>query len=426
MDYPEVLNCLNTKQENLLNISFDNINNFVNYYKDNLKEIRFIQVAGTNGKGSVANFISAILIGHSYKCGLFTSPHYSDVRERIAVNGNLIDKQDFAILFQEVQSLTKKLIQKEIIESELSYFETLFIISLMYFVKEKVDYAVLEVGLGGRLDATSTIIPLVHVITNISLEHTNILGDTLEKIALEKALILKEDSIIVTSQEKGSARDVIKKVAKDKKNKFIDVIDEKNIIIQDDKGVYFYKSDKNEYKIELKVVGKHQVLNCATAIRAVEELPFQINKDLTQKSISECFLLGRIEKIGENPAIYIDGSHNSESVSALSTFLKEHNFSDMTLIFGILKDKNYIDVIKQLEPFIGRVILCQVSSDRALESSFLYKYFTVKEKYIEDDYAKALKRALSFNKTILICGSIYLAGLMRDYILSNRSFNDKK
>ncbi len=423
MNYSKSLSYLRKIQEQGSKLALNNIKKIIDQLPFPLKDIKFIQVAGTNGKRSTSHFIASILQSASYRVGLFTSPHLQDIRERITINKEWISESNFAKSLQAVRNISENLLRQKTIDNIPTFFEHLFLISLFHFQRKKVDFAIFEVGLGGRLDATSTIIPEVSVITNISYDHTKTLGKTIQAIAFEKAGIIKKNIPVISGCSRHSvSRKVIKNIARKRQAPFYDVINPAGFIRTQDKKMGYachYVTESNRYEFNVLLNGKHQTINAATAIRTIEVLNrngLGISKSSIYHGIENNFVPGRIEIINTRPEIILDGGHNVESIRALNKFLQQKNFRDLTLIFGVLKDKNYQKMIDLLKPFIQRVVITQPLSNRALPADQLVRFFKPFEFLVKPDLKDALDSAKKFKTNILVTGSLYLVGEMRNLI----------
>ena len=365
----------------------DNIRFFVEQLNLNLSEIKFIHVGGTNGKGSTCAYLSSIIQESGYKVGLFTSPHFFDFRERIKVNNKKIEK-DFIIKFiQENIELIEEL--------NLSFFELSFGMSLYYFFEQKVDYAVIEVGLGGRLDATNIINPLLSVITNISYDHTEILGNTLEKIAYEKAGIIKKNTKIIIGERDKKTQNIF--IQKAEEN-FSDVIFASD-----------YKTDFENSEIE------YQNKNIRTAVQVSKNLNDQnINATSIKRGImnldSNTDFYGRWTIINYNPKVIFDSAHNESGFSYLSQQLKKLNYDRLFIILSFVKGKD----VKKLITLLPKKSLIYFTSSNT-ERSMNYEEITqcVKEninfeKNPKKVYKEVLKQSSS-KDLIIITGSNYIA-----------------
>ena len=365
----------------------DNIRFFVDQLDLNLLDIKFIHVGGTNGKGSTCAYLSSIIQESGYKVGLFTSPHFFDFRERIKVNNKKIEKDFITKFIQENIELIEEL--------NLSFFELSFGMSLYYYFEQKVDYAVVEVGLGGRLDATNIINPILSVITNISYDHTEILGNSLEKIAYEKAGIIKKNTKIIIGE-------------RDKKtqNIFIQKADENfsDIIFASD-----YETDFENSEIE------YQNKNIRTAVQVSKNLNDQnINETSIKKGImnldSNTDFYGRWTIINYNPKVIFDSAHNESGFSYLSQQLEKLNYDRLFIILSFVKGKD----VKKLITYLPKKSLIYFTSSNT-ERSMNYEDIIqcVKENINFDKnpmkvYKEVLKQSSS-KDLIIITGSNYIA-----------------
>lgn len=425
MDYSESLAYLEQIQEEGAKFSLDNIQIIIDDFPFDLQTINFIQVGGTNGKGSTSHGIATVLSEGGYRVGLFTSPHLLDVRERIEINKKLISQNDFASCLTQVKDLTDNLLKRGIIPNKPSYFETILLIALLHFYREKTDFAVLEVGLGGRLDATSAIKPVLSVITNVNYDHMKILGNKLSDIAAEKAGIVKSGvPLVCACKPKTAGFRVIKQHCSDLQAPFIPVFAKPNHLTihmnSDNRPFFNYSTSQTSYCFSPGMNGQHQVYNSATCICTAEILNrqglTQLSKDVILSGITKTHVPGRMEWFKTNPPILIDGGHNLAGVKALASYLCDINMKDMTLIFGVLKDKQYQKMINEIKPFVKRVILTEPKSHRAKPARQLQRFFSPISTSLQLDYLKALDEALSYSEPILITGSLYLIGYLRDKI----------
>ena len=365
----------------------DNIRFFVEQLNLNLLEIKFIHVGGTNGKGSTCAYLSSIIQESGYKVGLFTSPHFFDFRERIKVNNKKIEKDFITKFIQENIELIEEL--------NLSFFELSFGMSLYYFFEQKVDYAVIEVGLGGRLDATNIINPLLSVITNISYDHTEILGNSLEKIAYEKAGIIKKNTKIIIGERDKKTQNIF--IQKAEEN-FSDVIFASD-----------YKTDFENSEIE------YQNKNIRTAVQVSKNLNDQnINETSIKKGImnldSNTDFYGRWTIINYNPKVIFDSAHNESGFSYLSQQLEKLNYDRLFIILSFVKGKD----VKKLITYLPKKSLIYFTSSNS-ERSMNYEDIIqcVKENINFDKnpmkvYKEVLKQSSS-KDLIIITGSNYIA-----------------
>ncbi|MCX6555873.1 MAG: bifunctional folylpolyglutamate synthase/dihydrofolate synthase [Candidatus Aminicenantes bacterium] len=394
-----------------------------------VKTVKYIQVAGTNGKGSTSHFIAAILRSAGWRVGLFTSPHLQDVRERICLNGRMISRKDFAGVVTIVDNIVRNLLRRRVIASGPTFFETLFLAALVHFCRSRADWAVLEVGLGGRLDATSTVVPEVSVITNIAKDHTQILGKTLTAIAREKAGVCKKNVPLVSGCPPSSiAGRVIAQTARRKKALLHLVFADARSLRCEKKGSsYFclYQSGGRRYDYRVDLKGRHQTVNAALALKTADVLRGQgwrIPVAAIRRGIRTMFIPGRIESLGGKPPLILDGGHNPDGIRVLTDFLREENISNITLIFGVLADKHYRKMARALAPLAANVILTAPPNPRALPPQKLLPFFKRRNCWVETDLAQALAIAKKLKRIIIICGSLYLAGALRTVACGGKKY----
>lgn len=351
------------------------------------KSLRTIHVAGTNGKGSVCSMISQSLIEAGYKVGLYTSPHLINFNERIRINNIPISNKDIKRLAIKIHSQEKKH------NLNLTFFETATVMAYYYFQEKKVDYAILETGLGGRLDATNTTNPILSIITNVSLDHQEYLGNTLEKITKEKAAIIKPNTTVITNA-KGTPLNIIKQTCKKNNSKLI-LPKHLNIIPKKFKGTY-------------------QIENAATAAAALQEL--NIEKKFILQGIQKSNWPCRFQKHNN---ILLDCAHNEEGIKALIESLKQIKYNNLIVIFNIMQDKDN-EICKLIAKLKAKFILTKSNVERAKDPIDLKKYFLnpiiIPDLNLALNYAKNQAKK---NDLILITGSIYLVG--EAYSLSHQT-----
>ena len=370
-------------------------------------KIKFIHVAGTNGKGSTSTMLSNALISSGYKTGLFTSPYVFDFCERIRVNGENISKSDMANTVTKIKPIIDKLSEEGIVITE---FEAVTAAALLYFCEEKCDFAVMVVGLGGRFDATNVIKrPEVAVITSISKDHTRILGDTVEKIAFEKCGIIKDNSTVVTtSLQDKAALEVIKNISNERHASLIVAdFESVNIISESKNGTDFIYKDK-EYFVSLD--GRHQVENAIGVIEAARQINGVSENDIVN-SLKNTVMHGRMELIKDN--VLIDGGHNEECSRALADVLKsEFSDRDITAVIGMMADKECEKYLSNILPYCKRVVFTKPENPRSEEPERLRdlsKKYIAKDKIdIEINPKIAYNIAVESSPFVLVCGSFYL------------------
>lgn len=388
------------------------------------KDLKFVHVAGTNGKGSTCTFISSILKASGLKTGLFTSPFIVDFRERFQINGNMISEKEFVDILECIIPFVKKMPNNG---SAITEFELITVIAFLWFAKENCDVVVLEVGLGGRFDATNVIeSALVSVITSISYDHMNILGDTLEKIAYEKAGILKPNgSTVLYPKQEEAVFSTVKNVAEDLKNEIIipdlDSLSEMKTDLLGTKFNYMNES------FEINLSGQHQVYNAITAIsvaRKLAELGFGISNNDIKVGLKNANFTSRFEILSKKPLVILDGTHNSGGAKVLADAIREYlGGKRIIAIVGMLKDKDVEKVLLEVSPLVSEFIAVQPENPRAMsiaELSALIKKYNKNCVDAENLY-QAVNLAyekLDNDSVILVFGSLYLASQIRPILLS--------
>jgi len=439
-------------------LKLERLAEFLKVLNNPYQGLNYLHIAGTKGKGSVCAFVSHILREAGFRVGLYTSPHLSDFRERIRILekdqkslpvrqiGKIKDQKDEfegMITEREVYNLVERLkpsIEKFNIDSRygpLSFFEVYTTMAFVYFKERKVDFSVLETGLGGRLDATNVVKPLICGITPISYEHTQKLGSTLKEIATEKAGIIKNQKskirnqklIVVSSPQEEEVAEVIRKRCEETNAKLYEV--GKNIFFED-KGFDGLYQNFNVYGIfseyqnlRTRLLGKHQVINAATAIGIIEALRFYkvfISSEAIREGLINTLWPGRLEIISKDPLIILDGAQNSASAKALKEAIKRFfNYRRLILILGISKDKDIQGVCNELSEISNEIILTKADNPRATDPEIIK--LKIKNQESKIFLTKNSKEAIEIAKSkverddlILITGSLFLVGEAREIL----------
>ena len=377
---------------------FDRINKLLNLLKSPQKEFKSIHVAGTNGKGSTAHLISSILQESGYNVGLFTFPHLIDFRERIKINSKFISKDEVKMF------ITKNI--DFLIENKITFFEMTVAMAFNYFSKKKVDIALIEVGLGGRLDATNIIMPNLSIITNISLEHTEFLGETIEKIAREKAGIIKRKIPVVIGERNKKTEECFKKIALKRESKII------------------FASDYN-YDFDYLIDVSYQKKNVKTALASLQFLSFlNIKKEDIENGLKKfktnTSFIGRWQVLKKNPKIILDVSHNLEGFKNIIEQIKNENFERLIFVMGFVKGKNIKQIFSVL-PKRAFYFISQPNIDRAYpieEIKIKLKSFShniIYSNSLKESYYKALETPLK-EDLIILTGSNFIAQELMDLI----------
>ncbi len=382
-----------------------------------------IHIGGTNGKGSTCRFINSILREAGYSVGLYTSPHLIHIRERFLVDGKPIADDSLYNILRKILEITKKMNDKP------TFFEITTAAAFEYFMKKGIDLGVIEVGLGGRYDATNVIQPKISIITDISLDHTDILGNNIQSIAIEKAGIIKNNIPVVTSA-KGKALDVVKKIAKEKKSKII-IVDKKSwkrVDKSDYEQRFIIHGELKDYYVGTHLLGKYQGENISLAVFAIENLQmngFYISEDSIEKGIEKTNNPGRFEIISKKPYIVLDGAHNPSAMNALvKTILEDFKYDNLIFILGILKDKDVKSIVKIVSRDASVIIATKSNNERACNENKIAEYskrFNPRCKVvIKTSIREAVEYAKNITKSddlICITGSLYTVGEAKDALL---------
>ena len=382
-------------------------------------DLKVIHVAGTNGKGSTCSYIKDVL-KTKYRVGLYSSPGMLSFNDRIRINDDFIPYKEAYRLYKEVVKVYDA--NNHDPSDKLSFFEIITTIALLYFKDQKTDFVIMEVGLGGRYDGTNIFKEkLLSIITKIGLDHTAILGDSLEKIAYEKAGIIQENDNVLIYPANDSIVDVISNICKEKNAK-LSILDENNIEIKDI-GAHGNKFSFRNIDYTTKMVGQHQIYNASLGLAAIFNLRSRGIIDIDDKTISSALALstwaGRLEWI--RPNILLDGAHNNDGISSLVNYLSANNFPKLKILLGILEDKDYEDMVTKLKTIPAEFSATKVPIEikesnldnlvRSFNDTFVTKY---------ENYELALSKLipnLKSDEVLLITGSLYLISAVRAEIL---------
>lgn len=393
------------------------------------KDRKIIHVAGTNGKGSVCAFLSSMLEQGGFRCGLFTSPHLVKINERFQINEVMISDQRFTEAFTEVKNLADRLVEEG--DYHPTYFEFLFLMGMIVFKQEDVDYIVLETGLGGRLDATNSVLsPMACVITSISLDHVEYLGDTIEKIAGEKAGIIKKGVPVIFDGNRKEAAEVIKARAEELGCPWYEVKESRQKLPNyTPEGIRFLSASGVYGETELFVpfIARYQMMNAALALETMGVLREEhgLEKETLIKGIGGAKWQGRMETI--LPGVIVDGAHNEDGIArfveTVSYFQKEY---PITLLFSTVADKEFPDMIKRVCKGLqfANVVTTEIWGSRkqsAKELAELFRLNGCSQVFVEPNPGKAFE--LAYEKKgdglLFVAGSLYLAGEIKDYVRRN-------
>lgn len=428
MNYQESLKYIEETHKFGIRLGLDNMSRLLELLGNPQDKVKIIHVAGTNGKGSTCSFITSILKESGYKVGLYTSPFLETFTERIRVNGENIPKEDVA----RIVTLIREKIEQMVSEgySYPTEFEIVTTMAFYYYCEQEVDFVALEVGLGGRYDATNIIKKSeVSVICSISLDHVNILGDTIPKIAYEKGGIIKENGTAIVYDQSNEAKDVIKEICKDKNANYIEVkFDDIDIKKSDIYSQVYNATIMGErYEdLEIKLIGDHQVNNSILALSVIKYLVdtkgLEISEENIRKGLINTKWPGRIEKIKEMPIFIIDGAHNEDGAKSLAKAIdKNFKGKNLTMLIGMLEDKDIDGVLEILMPRFDKVIVTTPDNPRAISSELLkekiskYVANVVEKKEIEDAVNYTLENS-NEDDVIISAGSLYMIGAVRTIV----------
>lgn len=391
-----------------IKLGLENTINFLNYLGNPQNALKTIHIAGSNGKGSTASFIASILQEFGFRTGLYTSPHFIKFNERIQINGVQISDDYIAEFVTEHEDY--------IDQNGLTFFEVTTALAFKYFFESRTDCCIIETGLGGRLDATNVLNPLSIVITTISLEHTNILGEKLEQITYEKAAIIKPDSKVFIGNLKPDAE----KIIEDKCKQTGSVLYKLNNFTRDDSTLIIDDNEISFDKIKMNLKGRYQKINAALASLTVSN-SFGLSDLKTLRSgienvIKNTGIQGRYEYFNNYPAIIFDSAHNAESVENFTAeFEKESNqYRKIELLFGALKDKAILQMLKTIKPLVDEVILTEINNERSARIDELKQICEQNNINAREtnDPAIYVRNFMNRDKSecLVVLGSMYLLG----------------
>lgn len=379
-----------------------------------------VHIAGSKGKGSTAAMIASVLTHAGYSTGLFTSPHLHLYNERIRVDGRMITNDEITEIIAEIKPHIEA-VNKEAAYGKLTTFEVTTALGFAFFARKKVDFQVIEVGLGGRLDATNIVNPEVCVITSISLEHMDLLGNTIAAIASEKAGIIKHGNIVVSSPQVEDADTVITATCKKQGAKLIKVGKDmtfNSLAYDDTRQSLVVNGRLNKYEVTIPLLGQYQLGNAATALAALEVLIENGNKipnESIKQGMRNVSWEGRLQVLNRHPLVVADGAHNQDSAQKLRQALEKYfKYERAILIIGMSSDKDLGGIVSELAPAFKRVIVTRALHPRAMMTDLIAAEF--KKHGIEaektDDISIALPLALKYageNDLICVTGSLFVA-----------------
>lgn len=409
MNYEDSVKYIHSLLKFGMNLGLQRISALLNELGNPQEKLEFVHVAGTNGKGTTSTMLSGILCAAGKKTGLFTSPYVFDFCERIQINNKNIPHDDLSLVVEKVKNACDRLSAKG---TEPTEFEAITAAAMLYFYEQKCDAVVLEVGLGGRYDSTNIIpCPKAAVITSISLDHTKILGDTVEKIAAEKCGIIKNGgTVITTSEQNEKALSVIKDTVKEKKGRLlIGDVSAAEILSED---IFGTEISYNGLTVKIPLVGRHQVENTVGVITAARALG--ISDEFIKNGIESTVIHARMEIISRSPVIMLDGGHNPECAAALENVLVRFaGDKSITVLIGMMADKDTKDYLAAILPHCKTAVFTKPSNPRAEDETELLREGecfcrdVVSVKDPKDAYKKA-ESLVKNGDMLLVCGSFYL------------------
>lgn len=426
MNYEEALEYIHGTYKFGIKLGLDNISKLLGLMGNPQDKLKYVHVAGTNGKGSTVAYISSILIDAGYKVGIYTSPYIERFTERIKINGVEISEEDLARITEFVKSKVDIMLQNG--NNHPTEFEVVTAVAFQYYYEMGCDVVVLEVGLGGRFDSTNVIkTPLLSVIATINYDHMDKLGDTLEKIAFEKAGIIKDEGdVLFYPCTEGVERVFLDKCELTRSKHYSFRIGD---ISTESFGIDWQEFSFENYKgLKIKLLGKHQIYNAALAVKACEILSAKglgISEKNIRSGLENARWPGRLEVIHKKPVVIIDGAHNPEAASALVEALKVY-FPEkkINFIFGVLKDKDYQRMIEIVAPLADRFITVTPPSERALPAIELVKFIEpyCNNVFFSDKIKEAVKTCLQNalkDDVICVFGSLTFIGEIRKSFVQN-------
>ncbi len=403
-----------------IKLELETIQNILKLLNNPQKNYYTIHIAGTNGKGSTATYIESILKEAGFKTGIYTSPHLVRFNERICVNGEQISDKEVVEAYEAINAV-------DLGKRKATFFEINTAMAFYYFSRKKVEWAIIETGMGGRFDATNVILPQVSVITNLSIEHTDYLGSTIKDLAREKGGIIKPNTPVVTGVSQPSGLRVLKELAEKQRAPLFQFKHDFSIRKNPKQTTYTYRGLQQTCKEVAKPLpGEHQKENLSLGLAACElvfdkfkksDPRYTLSPTLIRHGLSNAKWPGRLEIIMTNPLVILDGAHNLKAAQVLGKYLTG-TLSDkkLTLVVGILDDKPYEEMLKLLVPCAQRVIVTKAKTDRSLETWVLeesVKKITNKKVEVIEDVQMAVSHAISTcsaDDAICIAGSLYVAG----------------
>jgi dihydrofolate synthase/folylpolyglutamate synthase len=420
MAYTDLIEWMFNLERFGIKLGLENITEFLSRTGNPHRDFRSVHVTGTNGKGSVCAFLASILRESGLKVGLYTSPHLVDFRERITIDGEMISEEDVVRLGNDLRG-TMENMARESSEKQLTFFGFTTGLAFKYFSEKKVDIAVLEVGMGGRMDATNVVSPEVAVITRIGLEHTAYLGNTVAEIAREKAGIIKQGVPVVCSDRNPESLSVVMSTCQ-RKDARLTLVDEDfrvaNVKTGLDGTSFDFEGEAIIRDLGTRLIGAYQAENAGVAIAAAErlkEIGYPISADAVRDGVFRTIWPGRLDVRSKEPLLVLDGSHNPEGVHTSCAALSSIGLTPLTFVVACMSDKDARGIVSALAPHASKMIVTEVKVGRSAKASHLAELAEASytgEVVLEGDPAKAMVEAFSdmSGKGVCAIGSFYLVG----------------
>lgn len=415
MNYSQAIRFLFDLEKFGIKLGLDNTYKLLKYLGNPHQNFSSLHIAGSNGKGSLCAMLHSVLSQAGFKTGLYTSPHLVDFRERIKIDHKQIEKEFVTDFVRDLK--------ERILKNKYTFFEVATALSFLYFQRQKVDLAVVETGLGGRFDSTNVLVPLVSVITNISLEHTDRLGKTIPKIAFEKAGIIKSRVPVVTAETSETVLKVFHEISEIRKANLIQISHSgkwkmKKSNLQGNWFSYAHKGEKKSIYF-VNLAGFHQIKNAVLALetlKILEESGFDISADVKKRGLENVTWPGRFQVYRKKPLLILDVAHNPEGMKIfLHSLEKLLPHQRKTFVFGVMKDKDYFSMLKEISKTSEKVIFTSPGTTRAAELESLVKTaLRLKLKFESiPSVIKATRKAIreaSPNEVVCVTGSHYTVG----------------
>lgn len=393
------------------------------------RKLPMVHIAGSNGKGSTLAFLKEILMTEGYDVASFTSPYLEKANEQIRINDDMITDEELVDLLNELMPILREADDEG---GYLTTFEIYTILAFMYFERKHPSIALIETGLGGRLDSTNVITPILAIITSISLEHTQILGSTLAEIAVEKAGIIKKGISIITGVESAEAiQPIMNKAVVEHAELYrigMDFWPENRVLEEGEEGFDFCSKELNFSGLSLRMLGRHQLNNASLAVQACVLLDRKYDFPVREASIRSGLLKarweGRFEQVSSNPAVILDGAHNLSGMKVLLQTIEErYKGRRIHFVFAALKDKDYQRMIKVIEQRADSITFTQTRMERMNEAEELFKTSILKEKYIEENWQDAIRKTckrMRKEDVLVITGSLYFLAEARPFLIRDQ------